>query len=326
MEKLPFEITEIFKINSEERFAELALEIFRFQYQNNKLYRAYCDFVSKKPDNVHYLNDIPFLPISFFKSHRVVAFEGTEQITFTSSGTTGQLQSKHSVADATIYECSFLTGFQHFYGRPDQYYIFGLLPSYLEREGSSLIYMVDALINQSNSLRSGFYLNEYEDLIETIKQSQDKPCLLIGVSYALLDLAEYYPDLGNCIVMETGGMKGKRAELTKADLHEKLRKGLGVSAIHSEYGMTELLSQAYSSGDGLFSTPPWMKILVREPADPFHFQAAGKSGGINVIDLANIYSCAFIETEDIGKVKGNQFEILGRLDRSDIRGCNLLIQ
>lgn len=279
------------------------------------------------PLSIRHYRSIPFLPISFFKSHRVASFDGEETIRFSSSGTTGTSTSSHYVADLTIYERSFLNAFARFYGHPEDYVILGLLPSYLEREGSSLIYMVDYLIRLTKNPKSGFFLNNYKELLQTIDSiGEEKKIMLIGVSYALLDLAENYaPNLERCIVMETGGMKGKRKEMIKSDLHRVLCERLNLQAVHSEYGMTELLSQAYSHGNGIFQCPPWMKVLLREPRDPLTLSAKG-SGGINVIDLANIWSCSFIATEDLGRIQKEGFEVLGRMDDADLRGCNLLIQ
>ncbi len=319
---------EIFKINSSSEFLDLAIKIFRFQYENVQVYRKFCDLLGCKPHEVKSLEEIPFLPIEFFKTHSIIR-EGLEpQITFTSSGTTGATASKHLVADKEIYEESMMEGFQRKYGLPGNYAILALLPSYLEREGSSLIYMVEGLIKKSKNPHSGFYLYEMEALIEKVEylELRGQKSILIGVSYALLDLVQKGNiKLKNTIVMETGGMKGKRKEMIKQELHAVLQKGFGIEKIHSEYGMTELLSQAYSAGDGLFSCPPWMKVLIRDPEDPQTY-LFGKAGGINVVDLANIYSCSFVATQDLGKVHPTgEFEVLGRFDSSDIRGCNLMV-
>lgn len=300
---------------------------FAYQYEYNVVYRDYCNLLKVKPESIKHFSQIPFLPISFFKTHEVKSFEGEPQITFTSSGTTGSITSKHQVGSLEIYEKSFLSGFTRTYGDPEDYVILGLLPSYLEREGSSLIYMVDKLIKLTKNPKSGFYLNNYKDLLRTIDSiGIEKKIFIIGVSYALMDLAdEFRPNLERCIVMETGGMKGHRKEITKIELHNYLKKGLKINDVHSEYGMTELLSQAYSIGNGIFETPPWMKVLIREYNDPFTL-VEGKTGGINIIDLANIHSCSFIATQDLGRRNKDQFEIMGRFDNSDLRGCNLLIQ
>lgn len=317
----------IFQIQNDQEFEALALQVFQYQYEHVAPYRDFCNFLHKNPDNVTSLKSIPFLPIEFFKSHSILTDEKKYQIMFTSSGTTGIITSNHFVANLTLYEHSFIKGFQHFYGNPKDWTILALLPSYLEREGSSLIYMVQSLIEKSNA-NSGFYLHNYNALIHKLEELESKKqnTLLIGVSYALLDLIEKQQfQLKSTTIMETGGMKGRRNELIKAALHEKLKKGFGVSQIHSEYGMTELLSQAYSLSDGVFKMPPWMKIFTRDTEDALTI-ISGKTGGINVIDLANIYSCSFIATQDLGKtLPDDSFEILGRFDSSDIRGCNLMV-
>ncbi|MDC0380894.1 acyl transferase [Flavobacteriaceae bacterium] len=319
----------IFDINSESAFAEKALELFKFQFEENPVYRSFCDLLYKHPSDVQKLEDIPFLPIEFFKTHKVVSIKKDIQQTFTSSGTTGSVVSQHHVADLDIYKKSFQKGFAHFYGNIEDYAVLALLPSYLEREGSSLVYMVEDMIQESKQPKSGFYLNDLDELKQTLLELETsrQKTLLIGVSYALLDLVEFHQfELKHTIIMETGGMKGRRKELIKSELHAILKKGFGVDKIHSEYGMTELLSQAYSKGDGLFSTPPWMKVLVRDPEDALTILEEKKSGGINIIDLANINSCAFIATQDLGKIHTNgTFEVLGRFDQSDIRGCNLMV-
>ncbi|KJD35323.1 acyl transferase [Tamlana sedimentorum] len=320
---------DIFKINSKEAFEHMALEVFKFQFEHNKVYRSFCDLLYKHPSSVKTIQDIPFLPIQFFKTHDILSSCDTINTTFTSSGTTGTVTSKHLVTNLNIYEQSFTKGFEHFYGNVNDYVILGLLPSYLERTGSSLIYMVNHMINASKHPESGFYLNNLSELKTTLEKldSEGKKVLLIGVSFALLDLIEQHQfKLKNTIVMETGGMKGRRKELIRAELHNLLKQGFGVNAIHSEYGMTELLSQAYSNGHGIFNCPPWMKLLTRDTEDALTIQSAGKTGGINVIDLANINSCAFIATQDLGSVKPNgEIEIIGRFDNSDIRGCNLMV-
>ena len=319
----------IFDINSESAFDEKALELFKFQFEENPVYRSFCDLLYKHPSDVQKLEDIPFLPIEFFKTHKVVSIKKDIQQTFTSSGTTGSVVSQHHVADLDIYKKSFQKGFAYFYGNIEDYAVLALLPSYLEREGSSLVYMVEDMIQESKQPKSGFYLNNLDALKKTLfeLETSGQKTLLIGVSYALLDLVEFHQfELKHTIIMETGGMKGRRKELIKSELHRILKKGFGVDKIHSEYGMTELLSQAYSKGDGLFSTPPWMKVLVRDPEDALTILEEKKSGGINIIDLANINSCAFIATQDLGKIHTNgTFEVLGRFDQSDIRGCNLMV-
>lgn len=321
-------IHKIFNIDSPEAFEQTALEVFRYQYENVSVYRKFCDLMQVTIDGVSTSKEIPFLPIQFFKSQQIIVEGLTPQTVFTSSGTTGQITSKHYVYDLELYERTFSDIFKQFYGAPSDYVILALLPSYMEREGSSLIYMVEKLIEKSENEMSGFYLHDLESLamhLNTLEQKNTK-VILIGVSYALLDLIELQKfNLQNTIIMETGGMKGRRREMVKAELHETLKQGFGVRQIHSEYGMTELLSQAYSSGDGKFSCPPWMKIYTRDSEDAKTL-IRGKTGGINVIDLANLFSCAFIATQDLGVVnEDGTFEIRGRFDASDIRGCNLMI-
>jgi len=319
----------IFNIQSEEEFRQIALEVFQFQATNNSVYAEYIKLLNVDVSKIDAIHKIPFLPIEFFKSHKVVSSQEEAKAIFTSSGTTGNLTSRHYVPDLGIYEESFTKGFEAFYGPVSEYCILALLPSYLEREGSSLIYMMEKLIKDSGHAKSGFYLNNHDELIANLAElkSQNQKVLLLGVSFALLELAENHQlDLGEFIVMETGGMKGRRKEMTREELHAIFTSRLGVKKIHSEYGMTELLSQGYSKGDSLFKTPAWMKILIRDAYDPFSYEKNGRSGGVNVIDLANLYSCAFIETQDLGKVHADgKFEILGRFDNSDIRGCNLLV-
>jgi len=321
--------SEIFSIATPKSFEKMALKVFRFQYDNNTVYQEFCDLVRRDKSNVKALTDIPFLPIQFFKSHAILSSQEPVAITFTSSGTSGMTTSKHLVTNLNFYKQSFRTAFSQFYGSIENYVILALLPSYLEREGSSLIYMVEDLIAKSNHPESGFYLHNYDDLICKLEEleTSGQNVLLIGVTYALLDLIEKQSfHLKNTIIMETGGMKGKRKELIREELHQLLCNGFGVSSIHSEYGMTELLSQAYSFGNGLFECPPWMSVLIRDPEDALTYVSDGKTGGINVIDLANINSCSFIATQDLGKKYPNHsFEVLGRFDASDIRGCNLMV-
>ena len=321
--------SDIFSISNNKQFEKIALKVFRFQYDNNSVYREFCQFLNVEKQQVKSLQQIPFLPIQFFKSHEVLSSTEKIQETFTSSGTTGMSTSRHFVTDITLYEESYRKGFAQFYGNIENYAVLALLPSYLEREGSSLIYMVDDLIQLSNHPESGFYLNNYDDLIQKLLQLDEagENIILIGVTYALLDLIEKQQfHLKNTIIMETGGMKGKRKEMIREELHELLCKGFGVNAIHSEYGMTELLSQAYSLGNGIFECPNWMQVLIRDTEDALSYVENGKTGGINVIDLANINSCSFIATQDLGKKQpNNSFEVLGRFDNSDIRGCNLMV-
>ncbi|UWX54692.1 acyl transferase [Maribacter litopenaei] len=318
----------IFSISSKTEFEAKSLDIFRFQYKNNAVYQRFCNYLNVVPQHVNALESIPFLPIQFFKDYKVVSTSQTDQAIFTSSGTTGAIVSKHYVSDIALYQESFLKGFERFYGPIEDYCVLALLPSYLEREGSSLVYMVNDLIEKSKHPKSGFFLNDFRMLKSVLMEleANNQKTLLIGVSFALLDFSEEYPlQLKNTIVMETGGMKGRRKELIRKELHEQLKKGFQIDHIHSEYGMTELLSQAYSKGNSLFECPPWMKILVRDTEDPLSLLPNGKTGGINVIDLANINSCSFIATQDLGKLYDTEkFEVLGRFDHSDIRGCNLM--
>jgi phenylacetate-coenzyme A ligase PaaK-like adenylate-forming protein len=320
---------EIFNIQSETEFLEKSLQVFTHQFEYNSVYRSFCDLLYVHPSDVRTLEEIPFLPIQFFKSRDVLSSPEKVQQTFTSSGTTGTTTSKHLVTDVSWYEESYLRGFHHFYGNIEDYTILALLPNYLEREGSSLIYMVDDLIRKSQKPKSGFYLNNLDELAITLKDLDQKgeKVLLIGVTFALLDLMEQEQfELKNSIIMETGGMKGRRKEMTRMELHQILASGFGVSEIHSEYGMTELLSQGYSKGNGIFECPPWMKILTRDTEDALTILDTQKTGGLNVIDLANYNSCSFIATQDLGKVfNDGRFEVLGRFDHSDIRGCNLMV-
>ena len=320
---------DIFTIANQKQFEKIALKVFRFQYDNNKVYREFCELLKVEKGNVKSLQQIPFLPISFFKSHEVLSSNDVIQETFTSSGTTGMNTSKHFITDVSLYEESYRKAFSAFYGNIEDYAILALLPSYLERSGSSLIYMVKDWIALSNKEHSGFYLHNYDELISKLIEldASGQNVLLIGVTYALLDLMEQQKfQLKNTIIMETGGMKGKRKEIIREELHEILCNGFGVSSIHSEYGMTELLSQAYSLGNGIFECPIWMTVLIRDTEDALSYVENGKTGGINVIDLANINSCSFIATQDLGKkYSNNSFEVLGRFDNSDIRGCNLMV-
>ena len=320
---------DIFNISSSKQFEKIALKVFRFQYHNNLVYRQFCQLVNQNKETVKSLKQIPFLPIQFFKSHEVVSNTDEAQTIFTSSGTTGSITSRHIITDVSLYEQSYRQAFSQFYGNIEDYTVLALLPSYLERQGSSLIHMVEDLIQLSNNQNSGFYLNNYDALVEKLleQENESKNVLLIGVTFALLDLVERQNfKLENTIIMETGGMKGRRKEMIREELHEILTKGFGVTAIHSEYGMTELLSQAYSLGEGIFECPAWMQIQIRDTEDPLTYIPNGKTGGINVIDLANINSCSFIATQDLGKKYDNgSFEVLGRFDNSDIRGCNLMV-
>ena len=319
----------VFNIQNQSDFKTCALQVFRHQFKNNAIYRSFCDLLYIHSSDVKEVEEIPFLPIQFFKSHAVLSSTQAVQETFTSSGTTGSSVSKHMVTDLSWYTKSYTKGFEYFYGPIEDYTVLGLLPNYLERDGSSLIYMVDDFIKKSNNPASGFYLNNLTELSKTLiaLDKKGEKVLLIGVTFALLDLIERQQfKLQNTIIMETGGMKGRRKEIIRNELHEILCAGFGVSKIYSEYGMTELLSQGYSSGDGVFDCPPWMKILARDTEDALTMVGTNKTGGLNVIDLANYNSCSFIATQDLGKVDNNgSFEVLGRFDHSDIRGCNLMV-
>ncbi|MBC8266929.1 MAG: acyl transferase [Flavobacteriales bacterium] len=319
--------SKIFNINNDTEFENLALSIFDYQMENNPVYAPYASLIlkGKTPNNIY---EIPFLPIEFFKHEQIICKgQGIEEV-FLSSGTTGE-QSKHLVSDASVYESSYIKTFKQFYGNIEDYCILALLPNYQEREGSSLIYMVDDLIGKSKHPKSGFYLGNLNELSKTIQELESKgqKTILFGVTYALLDLAKEFPQkLEHTIIMETGGMKGKRKEMLKEQLHEILKKAFSIEKIHSEYGMTELLSQGYSKGKNIFKSPPWMKIMIRDVNDPLSI-ISNKTGGINVIDLANIYSCPFIATQDLGRTfDDGSFSVLGRFSNADIRGCNLLIQ
>lgn len=321
----------IFNIKSDADFLNSAIEIFKYQFAENTVYRQFMLSLGKEPSLIKRVNEIPFIPIEFFRNHRIITGDGPVEMIFESSGTTGVITGKHFIKDLSLYEESFLSSFRLFYGEPEDFFIAALLPSYTEREGSSLVYMADNLIKRSNNPQSGFYRDNTDELITRIAEERrrGRRILLLGVSFALLDLAEKLsPDLSGVIVMETGGMKGRRKELTRNELHYILKEKFNVSTIHSEYGMTELLSQAYSSGNGLFHCPPWMKILIRDPQDPLSLETEpGKTGGINIIDLANFNSCSFISAGDLGKLhEDGSFEVLGRFDNSDIRGCNLLVE
>ena len=307
-------------------FEKRALRLFKEQSQKCLPYHQYLKLLKTDVESISSVAEIPFLPIQFFKTHSIIANGKKTAIRFISSGTTGMERSQHLVADLSLYEYSFRTAFETFYGTIENYRVLALLPSYLEREGSSLIYMCEDFIKRSKHPQSGFYLNNLGELSKILKE--DKPTILLGVTYALLDLAEFGPfSLNNTIIMETGGMKGKRKEMLKEELHQTLCNAYGVDLIHSEYGMTELLSQAYSKGKGRFSTPHWMRVFCRDIEDPFSLSRSEKTGGLNIIDLANINSCAFIATQDLGRVYTDQtFEVLGRFEQSDIRGCNLLVQ
>ncbi|MBO5890601.1 MAG: acyltransferase [Alistipes sp.] len=318
------DLESILNIDNEAQFTRCALELFRYQAKRCEPYRRYIELLGIDPAEVNAIEDIPFLPIELFKSSDVYCGEGEPEIIFTSSNTGSTQPSRHMMASLDTYRQAFTRAFEQFYGRAEEWSIYGLLPNYLEREGSSLVYMVDTLIKRCDS--GGFYLNDYEKLIQDI-DNDPKPKILLGVSYALWDVAEKYaPKLQNTIIMETGGMKGRREELSKSELHKILCEGFGVEAIHSEYGMAELTSQAYSKGEGIFYAPRWMRVMVRDVNDPFDHRPQGLRGGIDIIDLANLSSCAFIQTQDIGRVLDDGgFMVEGRIVGSDIRGCNLLV-
>ncbi len=321
-------INSIFNINSQEEFNKKALEVFRFQASSNEVYKEFIDLLGVDVTKVLKIEDIPFLPISFFKTRKVTT-KPSHQKVFKSSGTTGQTRSQHLIYSLKVYEDSFVKGINHFYSNYKEYTFLALLPSYLEQGDSSLVYMADYLIEGTKLNESSFYLDDYKSLSNKIDEleKENKKYILIGVSYALLDFKDEFPkELKSGIVMETGGMKGRRKELTKKELHAELMEGFGTKEIHSEYGMTELLSQAYSLKDGIYKCPPWMKVLTRSTTDPFQLSFCNSKGLINIIDLANVYSCSFLATDDIGKLGSeNEFTVLGRFDTSEIRGCNLMV-
>lgn len=327
IQQTPFSADGLFELTDKD-FISGAIQTFRFQYDNNPLYRSFTDTLGIQPDRVLTLPEIPFLPVSLFKTHPVRTGDFIPEIVFESSGTTGLVTSRHEVRDLSVYRNSFTAGFERFYGPVGEWCVIGLLPAYLERSHSSLVLMVHELIGQSGHRDSGFYLYDHEALYAVLQQleRQGQKTLLIGVTFALLDFAEKYAmSLRHTVVMETGGMKGRRREITRNELHDYLKERLGVSSIHAEYGMTELLSQAYSYAEGLFACPPWMRALVRREDDPLDVMIQGE-GLLNIIDLANIWSCSFLATEDIGRIRADaRFEVSGRADNSDVRGCSLLV-
>lgn len=322
-------VDKIFEVK-EEGFKALALEVFQFQYAQNDVYRNYVNALHLDVAEIKSIEQIPFLPVRFFKSHKVVTTAFEPSLVFESSGTTATSNSRHFVKDPTIYRESYTRAFEMVYGSVQEYCIIGLLPAYLERTGSSLVYMVNDLIKKSKHPQSGFYLNEFEALnflLEDLKNKNQK-LMLIGVTFALLDFADkFQPDLSGSVIMETGGMKGRRKEMIREEVHKVLQNAFNTDKIHSEYGMTELLSQAYSAGDGIFNCPPWMRVMLRDEEDPLSIRTEkSASGAINIIDLANVYSCSFIATDDIGKrFEDGGFEVLGRMDGSDLRGCSLMV-
>ncbi|MCX7744441.1 MAG: acyl transferase [Flavobacteriales bacterium] len=322
-------IHDIFSIQSEEDFRRLALLAFQYQYQHNLIYKKYVDLIGCSPSKVNDIYQIPFLPISFFKNHRIISGNQSPELIFGSSGTTGT-RSFHYVLSANIYKSSLLKSFELTFGPAFQYAYVCLLPSYAERNDSSLVYMANELIQKSNHPLSGFYLHADDKALTNVLMELEKsqqPTILLGVTFALLQLASVSPmPLKSVRIVETGGMKGRGKEMVRQEVHEILKSAFSVDVVYSEYGMTELLSQAYMQADGLFHSPPWMRIICRETEDPFAWVEAGRTGGINVIDLANIYSCCFIETQDLGKTHSEGlFEVIGRFDHSDIRGCNLMV-
>jgi len=319
----------IFDIKNHSEFKKQCLDIYNFQYENNMVYQNYCNMICEDPTDVNEINKIPFLPISFFKTKKILSTDNFEKV-FYSSGTTTNSRSKHFISSLKLYQKSFINNFKLNYSDITQYTILALLPNYYENKDSSLIYMIEKLIKLSKSKESGFFLDDYVNLSKKLIEldtKKEKKTILIGVPYALLDMIDFTQfQLNNTIIMETGGMKGRRKEMVRTELHEKLKRGFGVSKIHSEYGMTELLSQAYSKGDGIFKTPSWMKVIIRDINDAQNLDFNKKSGAINIIDLANYNSCSFIATDDMGKhVNDDEFELIGRVDNSDIRGCNLLV-
>ena len=320
----------IFEIQDDIEFNNLSLAVFHYQYRHCAVYRQYCNYLRIDLSLIDHYTKIPFLPVELFKNFDIISDEKTAQIIFESSGTTGSIASRHLVADSDLYIESFRTNFIANYGPLQDWHILALLPSYLERGHSSLVYMVNELIKETASVESNFYLYDFEALAQQLIKLQaagDRKTMLIGVTYALQDFAAAYPQrLDNTIVMETGGMKGRRKEITRIELHQELATAFQVSDIHSEYGMTELLSQAYSTGDGRFRTPPWMKIILTDLYDPFDIKLIAETGKVNIIDLANLYSCSFISVADMGKVFADgSFEISGRIDMASLRGCNLMI-
>ena len=327
---------QIFRVNSPDEFNDLSLKIFHFQYEKNPVYRKFVDFLHLDVRRIEHYSQIPFLPIELFKRHQILVSGFQPEEVFTSSGTNGMQTSRHYVAKATLYAKSFSMGFERFFGQASDFVMLALLPSYLERGGSSLVFMAQKLIELSGRAESGFYLHEYEKLAVLLKKLRDegKKVMLLGVTYALLDLAEQFPvSFPELYLVETGGMKGRRQEIIRDELHEILGEAFGTGQVYSEYGMTELLSQAWSKGQGIFETPPWMKVLIRDVNDPLSLLPHGKTGGINIIDLANLYSCSFISTGDLGKLlppehrhSPGRFTVLGRFDNSDVRGCNLMVE
>jgi hypothetical protein len=317
----------VFNIRDHIQFNAAALKIFCLQYEKNEVYRKYCDLINIIPGKIRSYQDIPFLPVELFKTYRVNTAGGNPECEFHSSGTTSGAASRHLVFDTNIYRKSILKGFRHFYGAPENYCFIVLVPSFAENPHSSLAFMADLLIKESAYPASGFYLEREFEIPAVIRKINDRKLFILGLSYALADLAGQKPfSVPDSIIMETGGMKGRCKELTREELHSLIRSGFGINQVHSEYSMCELFSQAWSPSNGIFSGPPWMKILIRDPHDPFALLSPGQNGGVNIIDLANIHTCSFISTQDIGRIDGSgKFEILGRFDNSDLRGCSLML-
>ena len=328
-----FSLKNIFDIKTESDFLAVCLENFRFQYQNIEVYRKFVDYLNVKPEEVKTLEEIPFLPIEVFKNHKILDKNASSDLFFQSSGTTQMNLSKHHIADETLYQESIYKSFEQFIGKPENFIFLGLLPSYLEKQNSSLIYMVDYLMKKSAKPENGYFLYNHEDLFKLLNELKDKKVILFGVSFALLDFLDYCQSNTQTLaysnfltVIETGGMKGRKEEMTKDELLSILKNGFKTEKIYSEYSMTELLSQAYSLGENIYECPNWMRVLVRNAEDPFGYEKEGRTGAINIIDLANVHSCSFIATQDLGKtLPGGKFQVLGRIDHSDIRGCSLLV-
>ncbi|MFP3835009.1 acyl transferase [Chryseobacterium sp. SIMBA_028] len=326
------ELKSIFNIQTEQDFLNASLKTFRYQYENVEVYRKFVDYLNINPDEVKSLDKIPFLPIEMFKNHQILDQNVTADLFFQSSGTTQMNLSKHCIANPELYEESIYKSFEQFIGKPEEFIFLGLLPSYLEKQNSSLIYMVDYLMKKSDKPENGYFLYNHSELFDLLSQLKDKKVILFGVSFALLDFLDTVESLNlsiseslNLTVIETGGMKGRKEEMTKDELLKILQNGFNTDQIYSEYSMTELLSQAYSLGNNEYSCPNWMKIMVRNAEDPFSYEQEGRTGAINIIDLANTHSCSFIATQDLGKITGDKFQVLGRIDHSDIRGCSLLV-
>ena len=322
----------IFNIKTEDDFLAVSLKTFRYQYDNIEVYRKFVDYLNIDPEEVKSLDKIPFLPIEMFKNHQVLNKNVSTELYFQSSGTTQMNLSKHFIADENIYQESIYKSFEQFIGKPEDFIFLGLLPSYLEKQNSSLIYMVDYLMKKSDKPEHGYFLYNHEDLFKLLNELKDKKVILFGVSFALLDFLDFCKSNTQTLkhsntltVIETGGMKGRKEEMTKDELLKILQEGFKTDKIYSEYSMTELLSQAYSLGQNIYQCPSWMRILVRNVEDPFSYEKEGKTGAINIIDLANIHSCSFIATQDLGKIVDDKFQVLGRIDHSDIRGCSLLV-